>query len=350
MRATVIHGPRDIRLEEAPDPQLSGTGRDAIVRVVAACVCGSDLWPYRGVTETKEPRRIGHEFVGIVEQVGDGVSAVKPGDFVIAPFYDCDMTCANCVNGVSPSCLNGNWWGRDDRDGHFADGAQGELVRVPSADGSLVAVPGPVDDAMVPHLLALSDVMGTGWHAAVSAGVGPGSTVAVVGDGAVGLCGIIAAKQLGAERIIAMSRNPERQELARVFGADEIVAERGDGGIERVQALTDGLGADAVLECVGTAESMDQAIRSARPGGRVGYVGVPSGGAELPIRTLFGSNVGVAGGVAPVRNYVEQLLPLVLDGTIEPGRVFDLELPLAEVAEAYAAMDERRAIKVLLRP
>jgi len=350
MRATVIHGPRDIRLEEAPDPRLSGTGRDAIVRVVAACVCGSDLWPYRGVTETKEPRRIGHEFVGIVEQVGDDVSAVKPGDFVIAPFYDCDMTCANCVNGVSPSCLSGNWWGRDDRDGRFADGAQGELVRVPSADGSLVAVPGPVDDALVPHLLALSDVMGTGWHAAVSAGVGPGSTVAVVGDGAVGLCGIIAATQLGAARVIAMSRNPERQELARAFGADEIVAERGDGGIERVQALTDGLGADAVLECVGTAESMDQAIRSARPGGRVGYVGVPSGGAELPIRTLFGSNVGVAGGVAPVRNYVEQLLPLVLDGTIEPGRVFDLELPLAEVAEAYAAMDERRAIKVILRP
>ncbi|KQV25849.1 zinc-dependent alcohol dehydrogenase family protein [Yonghaparkia sp. Root332] len=350
MRATVIHGPRDIRLEEAPDPQLSGTGRDAIVRVLAACVCGSDLWPYRGVTETTEPRRIGHEFVGIVEQVGDDVSAVRPGDFVIAPFYDCDMTCANCVNGVSPSCLNGNWWGRDDRDGHFADGAQGELVRVPSADGSLVAVPGPVDDAMVPHLLALSDVMGTGWHAAVSAGVGPGSTVAVVGDGAVGLCAVIAARQLGAERIIAMSRTPERQELARVFGADEIVAERGDEGIERIQALTDGLGADAVLECVGTAESMDQAIRSARPGGRVGYVGVSSGGAELPIRTLFGTNVGVAGGIAPVRNYVEQLLPLVLDGTIEPGRVFDLELPLAEVAEAYAAMDERRAIKVLLRP
>jgi len=350
MRATVIHGPRDIRLESVPDPQLSGTGRDAIVRVVAACVCGSDLWPYRGFTETKEPRRIGHEFVGVVEQVGDDVTAVKPGDFVIAPFYDCDMTCANCRNGVSPSCLNGNWWGRDDRDGHFADGAQGELVRVPSADGSLVAVPGAVDDALVPHLLALADVMGTGWHAAVSAGVGPGSTVAVVGDGAVGLCGIIAAKQLGAARIIAMSRTPERQELARALGADEIVAERGDEGIERVQALTDGLGADAVLECVGTAESMDQAIRSARPGGRVGYVGVPNGGAELPIRTLFGTNVGVAGGVAPVRNYVEQLLPLVLDGTIEPGRVFDLELPLEQAGEAYAAMDERRAIKVLLRP
>lgn len=350
MRATVIHGPRDIRLEEAPDPQLSGTGRDAIVRVVAACVCGSDLWPYRGVTEMAEPRRIGHEFVGVIEQVGDDVTAVKPGDFVIAPFYDCDMTCANCANGVSPSCLNGNWWGRDDRDGHFADGAQGELVRVPTADGSLVAVPGPVDDALVPHLLALSDVMGTGWHAAVSAGVGPGSTVVVVGDGAVGLCGVLAAKQLGAARIVAMSRNPERQALARAFGADEIVEERGDDGVERVTALFDGLGADAALECVGTAESMDQAIRSARPGGRVGYVGVPSGGAELPIRMLFGTNVGVAGGVAPVRNYVEQLLPLVLEGTIEPGRVFDLELPLAEIAEAYAAMDERRAIKVLLRP
>ncbi|WP_439564543.1 zinc-dependent alcohol dehydrogenase family protein [Microcella sp.] len=350
MRATVIYGPRDIRLEQVPDPQLSGTGRDAIVRVVAACVCGSDLWPYRGVTETKEPRRIGHEFVGIVEQVGADVTAVTPGDFVIAPFYDCDMTCANCRNGVSPSCLNGNWWGRDDRDGHFADGAQGELVRVPTADGSLVAVPGPVDDAMVPHLLALSDVMGTGQHAAVSAGVGPGATVAVVGDGAVGLCAVIAAKRLGAARIVMMSRHSDRQALAIRFGATDIVEQRGDEGIAAVHALFDGIGPDAVLECVGTAESMDQAIRSARPGGMVGYVGVPNGGAELPIRTLFGSNVGVNGGVAPVRNYVDELLIDVLDGTIEPGLVFDLELPLADVAEAYAAMDERRAIKVLVRP
>ncbi|OYX52808.1 MAG: IMP dehydrogenase [Micrococcales bacterium 32-70-13] len=350
MRATIIHGPRDIRLEQAPDPGLSGTGRDAIVRVVAACVCGSDLWPYRGVTETTEPRRIGHEFVGIVEQVGGHVSAVTPGDFVIAPFYDCDMTCANCVNGVSPSCLTSNWWGRDDRDGHFADGAQGEFVRVPTADGSLVVVPGPIDDAMVPHLLALSDVMGTGHHAAVSAGVGRGSTVAVVGDGAVGLCAVIAAKRLGATRIVMMSRHADRQALATRFGATDIVEQRGDEGVAAVKALFDGIGPDAVLECVGTAESMDQAIRSARPGGMVGYVGVPNGGAKLPIRTLFGSNVGVNGGVAPVRNYVEELLADVLDGSIEPGLVFDLELPLAEVADAYAAMDERRAIKVLLRP
>ena len=251
---------------------------------------------------------------------------------------------------MSPSCLDGNWWGRDDREGHFADGAQGELVRVPHAEGSLTVVPGPVDAAMVPHLLALSDVMGTGWHAAVSAGVEPGSTVVVVGDGAVGLCGVIAARQLGADRIIAMSRHADRQALARTFGATDIVETRGAEGIAEVRALLGGIGADAVLECVGTAESMDQAIRSARPGGRVGYVGVPNGGAELPIRTLFGTNVGVNGGVAPVRNYVDALLPLVMNGAIEPGRVFDLELPLAEVAEAYAAMDERRATKVLLHP
>jgi len=350
MRATLIYGTRDIRLDEVPDPVLSGTGRDAIVRVTAACVCGSDLWPYRGVTETDEPRRIGHEFIGVVEQVGDEVAGVSVGDVVIAPFYDCDFTCVNCTNGVSPSCLDGNWWGREDRDGHFADGAQGEFVRVPHADGTLTVVPGPVDDVMVPHLLALSDVMGTGWHAAVSAGIESGSTVVIVGDGAVGLCGVIAARQLGAERIIAMSRHADRQALARDFGATDIVASRGEEGIEEVRGLLGGIGADAVLECVGTAESMDQAIRSARPGGRVGYVGVPSGGAELPIRTLFGTNVGVAGGIAPVRNYADALLPLVLDATIEPGRVFDLELPLAEVAEAYAAMDERRAIKVLLRP
>lgn len=350
MRATVIHGPRDIRLEEVPDSVLSDTGRDAIVRVTAACVCGSDLWPYRGVTDTEEPRRIGHEFVGVVEQVGEDVTGVSVGDFVIAPFYDCDFTCVNCTNGVSPSCLDGNWWGRDDREGHFADGAQGEFVRVPHAEGSLTVVPGPVDDAMVPHLLALSDVMGTGWHAAVSAGVEPGSTVVVVGDGAVGLCGVIAARQLGADRIIAMSRHADRQALARSFGATDIVETRGEEGIDEVRGLLGGIGADAVLECVGTAESMNQAIRSARPGGRVGYVGVPAGGAELPIRTLFGTNVGVVGGVAPVRNYVDALLPLVLNGAIEPGRVFDLELPLAEVAEAYAAMDERRATKVLLRP
>jgi threonine dehydrogenase-like Zn-dependent dehydrogenase len=349
MRATVIYGERDIRLDEVPNPVLS-TGGDAIVRVVAACVCGSDLWPYRGVTPTDEPHRIGHEFVGIVDEIGPDVSTVKVGDFVIAPFYDCDNTCVNCVNGVSTSCLNGGWWGSDDQLGGFADGAQGERVRVPHADGTLVATPEQPTDAQVPGLLTLADVMGTGHHAAVSAGVTTGSTVVVVGDGAVGLCAIIAAKRLGAARIVAMSRHADRQVVARKFGATDIVEERGDAGVERIREMFDGVGADCVLECVGTQESMDQAIRSARPGGMVGYVGVPNGGAELPIRALFGRNVGVNGGVASVRAYVEELLPEVLSGAIDPGRVFDLQLPLAEVAEAYAAMDERRAIKVLLRP
>ncbi|MBZ4486585.1 zinc-dependent alcohol dehydrogenase family protein [Microbacterium sp. cx-55] len=349
MLATVIHAARDIRVEEVPDPQLS-TGRDAIVRVVAACVCGSDLWPYRGVTATDRPHRIGHEFVGIVESVGDDVQNVAPGDFVIAPFYVCDGTCANCRNGVSTSCLSGGWWGGDVHDDGFADGGQGQFVRVPLADGTLAVVPGPIGDEEIPGLLTLSDVMGTGHHAALSSGVQPGDSVAVVGDGAVGLCAIIAAKRLGATTIIAMSRHPERQALAREFGATHIVAERGDEGVERVRELTDGIGADRVLECVGTKESMDQALRSARPGGMVGYVGVPNGGPELPIGRMFGSNVGVNGGVAPVRGYIEELLPDVRSGAIRPGLVFDLELPLTEAAEAYAAMDERRATKVLLRP
>ncbi|MEV7692007.1 zinc-dependent alcohol dehydrogenase family protein [Microbacterium sp. NPDC089189] len=349
MLATVIHAARDIRVEEVPTPELS-TGRDAIVRVVAACVCGSDLWPYRGVTPTNAPHRIGHEFVGIVEAVGAQVTSVAPGDFVIAPFYVCDGTCVNCRNGVSTSCLHGGWWGSDVHDDGFADGGQGEFVRVPLADGTLAVVPGPVRDEEIPGLLTLSDVMGTGHHAAVSAGVGAGDSVAVVGDGAVGLCAIIAAKRLGATTIIAMSRHPERQALAREFGATHIVPERGEEGIARVKELTGGIGADRVLECVGTKESMDQALRSARPGGMVGYVGVPNGGPELPVRTMFGSNVGVNGGVAPVRGYVEELLPDVRSGAIRPGLVFDLELPLAEAAEAYAAMDERRATKVLLRP
>ena len=349
MLATVIHAARDIRVEEVPDPALS-TGGDAIVRVVAACVCGSDLWPYRGVTATKEPHRIGHEFVGIVEEVGAEVRDIKAGDFVIAPFYFCEGTCVNCRNGVSTSCLSGGWWGSDDKLGGFADGGQGERVRVPLADGTLAVVEGPVGDDEIAGLLTLSDVMGTGHHAAVSAGVGPGDSVAVVGDGAVGLCAIIAAKRLGATTIIAMSRHPQRQALAREFGATHIVEERGDAGIARVRELTEGIGADRVLECVGTKESMDQALRSTRPGGMVGYVGVPNGGPELPVRQMFGRNVGVNGGVAPVRGYIEELLPDVRSGAIQPGRVFDLVLPLTEAAEAYAAMDERRATKVMLRP
>jgi threonine dehydrogenase-like Zn-dependent dehydrogenase len=293
---------------------------------------------------------MGHEFVGIVESVGAAVTTIAVGDFVIAPFYDCDMTCLNCRNGFSTSCLHGGWWGSNDRDGNFADGGQSERVRVPHADGSLVATPTSPAPALIPSLLTLADVMGTGHHAAVSAGVTTGSTVAVVGDGAVGLCAVLAASRLGASRIVAMSRHPERQALAREFGATDVIEQRGAEGIAAVKALFDGIGADCVIEAVGTHESMDQAIRSARPGGQVGYVGVPNGGAELPIRALFDTNVGVRGGIAPVRNYIDELLPEVLDGRLNPGRVFDLELPLTEVAEAYAAMDERRAIKVLLRP
>ncbi|WP_345751654.1 zinc-dependent alcohol dehydrogenase family protein [Microbacterium rhizophilus] len=351
MRATLLHGPGDVRFEQVPDPVIRDP-RNAIVRVVAACVCGSDLWHYRGVTAAPdEPQRIGHEFVGIVEEVGSDVSRVRVGDFVIAPFYDCDMTCENCRNGFSTSCLELGWWGSDDHTGVPADAGQGEYVRVPHADGSLTVVPGGMpDEALIPSLLTLSDVFLTGHHAAVSAGVRAGSTVVVVGDGAVGLSGVLAAKRLGAERIVAMSRHEPRQKLAREFGATDVIEVRGDEGIRAVKDLFGGIGPDAVLECVGTRESMDQALRSARPGGQVGFVGVPNGGPELPVRTMFSSNVGVRGGVAPVRNYVDELLPEVLSGAIEPGRVFDLTVPMAEVAEAYAAMDERRAIKSLLRP
>jgi threonine dehydrogenase-like Zn-dependent dehydrogenase len=350
MRATMIHGERDIRLEQVPDPTILAR-TDAIVRVSAACVCGSDLWPYRGVRPTPHPARIGHEFVGVVEAVGADVAEVAAGDFVIAPFYICDGGCVNCRNGFSAHCLHGGWWGGTGSENDSADAGQGEFLRVPLADSTLFVVPGGMPDAaLVPGLLTLSDVMGTGHHAAVAGGVTEGSTVAVVGDGAVGLCAVIAAKRLGASQIVAMSRHEDRQALALALGATAVVAERGDEGVERIKELFDGVGPDSVLECVGTKESMDQALRSARPGGQVGFVGVPAGGPELPVETMFRTNVGARGGVAPVRNYVAELLPEVLEGTIEPGRVFDLELPLDEVAEAYRAMDERRAIKTLLRP
>lgn len=349
MRATVIHGTRDVRLEQVPDPQIHDAD-DAIVRITASCICGSDLWRYRGVREVTEPARIGHEMIGVVEQVGENVSRVSVGDRVIAPFYLCDGTCANCRNGMTTSCLSGLGWGGPDHAGRPIDGCQGEKARVPMADGTLAIVPGEPEEAAVPSLLALSDVCGTGHHAAVSAGVGPGASVAVVGDGAVGLSAVLAAHRLGAARIIAMSRHDDRRALARDFGATDLIAERGEAGAEAVRALTDGIGADCVLECVGTAESMDQALRSTRPGGRIGFVGVPAGGPELPVQTLFRTNIGVAGGMAPVRGYIEDLLPTVLAGDYSPGRVFDRELPLADVAQGYAAMDERRAIKVLLRP
>ncbi|PZF57933.1 IMP dehydrogenase [Curtobacterium sp. MCBD17_034] len=349
MRATVIHAARDIRVEDRDDPTIIEPG-DVVVRVVAACVCGSDLWPYRGVRPV-EPHTIGHEFVGTVTEVGDAVTTIAPGDFVIAPFTTNDGTCQACRHGITSSCEHGSvFGGKQDPYGHPMGGAQAEIVRVPDAEATLVVVPGPVDDALVPSLLTLSDVFSTGHHAAVSAGVGPGKTVVVVGDGAVGLCAVLAAARLGADHIIAMSRHEDRQRIAREFGATDIVATRGDEGIDEVRALLGGELADCALEAVGTKESMDQALRVVRPGGAVGYVGVPAGGPELPMSFLFGKNITVAGGVAPVRAYLPELLPDVLSRAVDPGRVFDLELPLEEAAEAYAAMDERRAVKVLLRP
>jgi threonine dehydrogenase-like Zn-dependent dehydrogenase len=323
---------------------------DAVVRVEASCVCGSDLWPYRGIEPVDQPHRRGHEWVGTVEQVGANVTTVAPGDFVIAPMYVCDGTCLNCQRNVSVSCLGGGFWGTEIHDKGFADAGQGERVRVPLADGTLVSVPGgKPDPAMLPDLVTLTDVMCTGHHAARAGRVAPGSTVAVIGDGAVGLCAIIAAKRLGAARIVAMSRHESRQKLAVEFGATDVVAERGTAGIEKLKQMFDGVGPDAVLECVGTKESMETAIRAVRPAGNVGYVGAPAGGSTLDMATMYFNNVGVDGGIAFVRDYIPELLPDILNGTIQPGKVFDLELPLAEVADAYQAMDERRAIKVILR-
>jgi threonine dehydrogenase-like Zn-dependent dehydrogenase len=338
MRGTILHAPGDVRYEERPDPTILQP-TDAIVRTVAVCVCGSDLWPYRGVDEIAKPRPIGHEYCGIVEQVGSAVTSIQPGQFVIGGFAYSDNTCPICTAGFQLNCVNG---------GGF-DGCQSELIRIPLADGTLVATAGEPPKNLIPSLLALSDVMATGWHAAVSAGVGPGSTVAVVGDGAVGLCGVLAASQLGATRIIAMSRHEPRQRLATEFGATDIVTERGDEGIARVKELTDGLGAEAVLECVGTGESMLQSLRSTRAGGMVGTVGAPHG-VEVPIGDLFWPNLGLRGGPAPVRRYLPDLLERVWTRQIEPGKVFDLELPLERVADAYRAMDERKAIKALLWP
>ena len=344
MRAAVIHGGFDVCVEEVPDPVLLEP-TDAVVRVLLSCICGSDLWPYRR-EGAREPSRIGHEFLGVVEEVGADVATVRLGDVVVAPFMWSDGTCALCRAGVHTSCLHGGGWGSD-----RVDGGQGEAVRVPQADGTLVAAPVSTDDERLPALLTLSDVMGTGHHAALAAGVGPGSHVAVIGDGAVGLCGVLAARRLGAERIVLMSRHADRAAVGRAFGATDVVAERGDAAVERVLAMTDGLGLPHVLECVGMQGSWDTAFGIARAGGTVGYVGVPAGVTDgLPLRTMFGRNVSVHGGVAPVRAYLPELMADVLDGTLDPSPVFDLELPLDRTPEGYVAMDERRAIKTLLRP
>ena len=338
MRVTTIHGTRDIRLEDRPEPTLDAP-HEAIVRVVSSCIFGSDLWPYRGENDITPGDPIGHEMVGVVEEVGTEVRSFAPGDFVIVPFCHSDNTCPHCTVGMTSGCQNVG----------FTQGGQGEYAKVTQAEGSLVKTDGMPEESLIPSLLTLSDVMATGWHAAVAAGVRPGSTAVVVGDGAVGLCGVLAAAQLGAERVIAMSRHEPRQRLATEFGATDIVAERGEEGEARILELTDGVGADSVLECVGTNDAMSTAFRVARPGSTVGFVGVPHG-VKLPVRRMFAYNVGLAGGMAPVRAYLPDLLERTLSGAIDPGKVFDLTLPLDEVAEGYRAMDERRAIKVLLQP
>lgn len=338
MRQTFICQPNDIRVEHVPDPKIISP-TDAIISIAATCVCGSDLWDYRGINPVDEPHPIGHEYVGVVEEVGDDVSSLKPGQFVIGSFFASDNTCPICESGYQTSCLHRE----------FINGCQAEGARIPLADGTLVATPTQPAEELIPSLLALSDVMGTGWYAAVAAGVKPGSTVVVVGDGAVGLSGVIAARELGAGRIIAMSRHASRQKLATEFGATDIVTERGEDGVACVKELTGGIGADSVLECVGMPESMQQAVRSTRPGGNVGFVGVPHG-VEINGEELFYSHAGLRGGPAPVRAFLPGLIDRVLDGLINPGQLFDLALPLDQVAEGYRAMDEGRAIKALLRP
>ena len=338
MRGTILYAPGDVRIEDRPDPVITEP-TDAVIRTVATCVCGSDLWPYRGIDQVEKPRAIGHEYVGVVEEVGEEVTTLRPGQFVVGGFYASDGTCPHCRAGFPYSCVNSTGF----------DGCQSQFIRIPQADGTLVATPEMPADDLIPSLLALSDVMSTGWHAAVTAGVRPGATVVVVGDGAVGLSAVLAARELGAERVIAMSRHEPRQRIATAFGATDIVTERGDDGVAAVMELTDGIGADAVCEAVGTGESMLQAVQSVRAGGMIGVVGVPHD-VELPARQMFFRNVGIKGGPASVPEYLPDLLNRVLERRIEPGRVFDLELPLEQVAEGYRAMDERRAIKTLLWP
>jgi threonine dehydrogenase-like Zn-dependent dehydrogenase len=338
MKGAVLYGPRDVRFEERAEPAIVQP-TDAVIRMSATCVCGSDLWPYRGANPVTAPTPMGHEYCGIVEEVGREVRTIKPGRFVIGSFFASDNTCPNCRAGYQSGCQHAE----------FVGGAQAPRLRVPLADGTLVAISDAPSQELIPDLLALSDVMGTGWFAAEAASVKPGKTAVVVGDGAVGLLGVLSAKQMGAERIMVMSRHGPRQQLAREFGATDIVTERGDEGVAHIKELTRGIGADSVLECVGTQEAMMQAIRSARKGGYVSYVGVPHGVA-LDGTQLFYTHVHLHGGPAPVRRFLPELISLVFDGKIRPGKVFDLTLPLHQVAEGYRAMDERRAIKTLLRP
>ncbi|OEO29887.1 IMP dehydrogenase [Devosia insulae DS-56] len=337
MLATILYAPGDVRVEQRDEPTIQRP-TDAIIRLSATCICGSDLWPFRGANPVTSPMAMGHEYCGVVVEVGSEVKTVRPGQFVVGSFVLSDNTCPHCRYGFHSSC--------EQRE--FMTGGQAELARVPLADGTLIATAEMPPDDLIPSLLAASDVLGTGWYAADAARVQPGSTVVVVGDGAVGLMGVLAAKQLGADRIIAMSRHKSRQDLALDYGATDIVAERGEAGVARVRDLTRRIGADAVLECVGTQESMQTAIDCARPGSMIGYVGVPHG-VTFDGQALFFAQRGMIGGPAPVRRFLPQLMDLILTRQINPGRVFDLELPLRDAAEGYRAMDERRAIKTLLR-
>ena len=337
-----MYGAGDVRVETVPDARIIEP-TDALVAITHACICGSDLWPYKTMERSEPGRRMGHEFIGVVEAVGSDVRTVKPGDLVVAPFAWSDGTCVFCREGLQTSCLHGGWWGGTD-----LDGGQGEAVRAPQADGTLVVLPVSRDNALMPSLLTLSDVMGTGHHAALAAGVGPGKTVAVVGDGAVGLCGVIAARRLGAEQIIMLGRHPDRIALARDFGATDVVSERGDEAIERVRELTGGLGAHSVLECVGYEQSTLTALSIVRPGGAVGRVGVPQDESIPAAQPTFYNNITIAGGPAPVRAYIEELLPDVLEGRIEPGRVFDRVTNLDGVPDGYRAMNDRESIKVMI--
>ncbi|GAA0461655.1 alcohol dehydrogenase [Paractinoplanes deccanensis] len=335
-----MYKPGDVRVEERADPRIE-LPTDAVIRLSATCVCGSDLWPYRGVQPVTEPSPMGHEYVGVVEAVGGEVTSVRPGQFVVGSFWASDNTCEICRAGYQSACVHRVPMGMF--------GSQAEYLRVPLADGTLVATPEVPGAGLIPSYLAASDVLGTGWFAADAAQAGPGKTVAVVGDGAVGLLAVLAARQMGAERIIAMSRHADRQKLALEFGATDIVTERGDEGIAKIKELTNGLGAHSVVEAVGTQEAMRQAIRSARPGGHVGFVGV-SHDVRLDGMEMFWSLVHLHGGPAPVRRYLPDLMHRIATGAVEPGKVFDLELPLDQAAEGYRAMDERRAIKALLHP
>jgi threonine dehydrogenase-like Zn-dependent dehydrogenase len=340
MRGVVLHAPGDVRVDDRPDPIIEKP-TDAIIRVAATCVCGSDLWPYRGIEDVDGASPMGHEYVGVVEEVGSDVRDVRPGQFVVGSFFASDNTCEICQAGYQSRCVHAELMG--------AIGTQSEYARIPLADGTLVATSDTPSHELVPSLLAASDVLGTGWFAAVAAEAGPGKTVAVVGDGAVGLLGVLAARELGAERIVIFSRHADRQQLAKDFGATDVIVERGDEGVERLKELTNGLGAHSTIEAVGTQESMMQAIRATRPGGHVGYVGV-SHDVELPGDELFFSAVHLHGGPAPVRRFLPDLIDRITSGAIDPGKVFDLTLPLEDAAEGYRAMDERRAIKTLLRP